>query len=673
MRSVISLLVAALSAVASPVSYTVVGDEPGSWPAILEPAGFRNGPAARLLILRAGADSAVDWEAKAASGAWIVLEGESAVAESFGFSASKRRVLVRSVLDARAPRVSIVWQHQLELPVHDVPAGARVFVRERWTGAPLLAGMRTGAGAVLWMAASPGERGYERFPYLPHALADLGLETGVRSQRLWAFFDSSYRLRVDPEYFARRWREAGIAALHVAAWQYNEPDAARDKWLADLIAACHRNAILVYAWIELPHVSERFWQDHPEWREKTAALQDAHLDWRRLMNLQNADCRAAVLRDTQALLRRFDWDGVNLGELYFESLEGAANPARFTPFNDDVRRMYREQHGADPVELMRRGDGAELRPFLEFRAALTRDMQEFWTGALDAFRRAERPGMDLVLTHIDDRFDERMRDSLGADAAAVLPMLDRRDFTFLIEDPATVWHLGPERYPEIAARYGELTSRRDRLAIDINIVERYQDVYPTKQQTGTELLQLVHIAAGSFERVALYFENSIHPSDVRLLSAAGAVLDRYDEAAGKLVVSSRRGAGVPWTGGALVDGRLWPVLDGGTVWLPGGSHTVESTVLQPPLRILAFNGDLHSATAADGAVEISYESGSRALALLDTTPASVEIDGEAVVTDLLPGNVLRLPRGQHIVTIRAQASMSSITAPDTPVSRASRP
>ena len=41
----------------------------------------------------------------------------------------------------------------------------------------------------------------------------------------------------------------------------------------------------------------------------------------------------------------------------------------------------------------------------------------------------------------------------GADAARVLPLLDTRSFTFLIEDPATVWHLGPERYPAIAERY----------------------------------------------------------------------------------------------------------------------------------------------------------------------------------------------------------------------------
>ena len=84
---------------------------------------------------------------------------------------------------------------------------------------------------MLWVAASPGERGYERFPYLLNALADLGLEPPFRSARLWAFFDSAYRSRVDLDYFAARWRKAGIAALHVAAWHFFEPDPEQDAYL----------------------------------------------------------------------------------------------------------------------------------------------------------------------------------------------------------------------------------------------------------------------------------------------------------------------------------------------------------------------------------------------------------------------------------------------------------
>src|ERR1017187_7801688 len=179
----------------------------------------------------------------------------------------------------------------------------------------------------------------------------------------------------DADYLAARWRKAGISALHVASWHFYDADAERDEYLKRLIEACHRHGVLVYAWIELPHVSEKFWNDHPQWREKTAVLQDAQLDWRKLMNLQNQDCTTAIRAGLKQTMERFDWDGVNLAELYFESLEGAGNPARFTPMNDDVRAEFLAQSGCDPIELWnRRADAQSLRRFLDFRAGLAQRM-----------------------------------------------------------------------------------------------------------------------------------------------------------------------------------------------------------------------------------------------------------------------------------------------------------
>ena len=124
-------------------------------------------------------------------------------------------------------------------------------------------------------------------------------------------------------------------------------------------------------------MSEKFWADHPAWREQTAAGQDAQLDWRKLMNLQNPECHKAVEGEIATLLRRFDWDGVNVAELYFESLEGAANPARFTPMNANVRSDFKALAGFDPKELFSPDSPLydaknpnALRKFLDFRAAL---------------------------------------------------------------------------------------------------------------------------------------------------------------------------------------------------------------------------------------------------------------------------------------------------------------
>jgi hypothetical protein len=529
-----------------------------------------------------------------------------------GVTAGEERITVRRIIDARRPDLEIYWDRPLEIPRFALPPQAAVFAKERWSGAPVLAGWREGDRAFLWSATDPGPRGFERYPYLLQALADLGLQPPARGAHLWAFFDSSYRLRADMDLMASRWRKAGIAAIHVAAWHYWEPDPERDAYLARLIETCHRHAVLVYAWLEFPHVSEKFWRDHPQWREKTGLLGEAHLDWRKLMNLQNAECARAVKEGARALAARFDWDGINLGELYFESLEGYSNPARFTPFNDDVRREFRARAGFDPVELFgeRANDAPAMRQFLDYRAELARRMQDEWLGVLSEIRRSS-PGLDLVLTHIDDRFDTQIRDLLGADASKVLPLLDKHDFTFLVEDPATIWHLGPQRYPEIARRYQALTPKHDRLGIDINIVERYQDVYPTKQQTGVELFQLVHLAAQSFERVALYFENSILAPDIPLLAAAAAGAPRITPRGAGLEVESARDVLVAWKGPARVNGKPWPMWDGEYVRLPPGIHRIEPGEAGP--QVTDLNAKLIAAEVNERGAMIEYESRSRAI------------------------------------------------------------
>jgi hypothetical protein len=642
------------------LTFHVAGDDPAvdpsGWPAILSSIGLQNAARGDVEVIPAGvAVTETDWNQRVERGTILVLEGASPLAASFGFRAGTKRVAVQSVEDLRVPQLRIIWEQPADVPVIETPKEAHVFARERHEKAPLVAGFRRGAGAVLWVAVAPGPRGYDRFPYLPQALADLGLTPPFRSARLWAFFDSSYRSRVDLDYFAPRWRQAGIAALHVAAWHYWEPDPQGDEYLRHLIDACHRNGIQVYAWIELPHVSERFWDRHPEWREKTALLQDAQLDWRKLMNLTNRAAFAEASRGLRELVDRFDWDGVNLAELYFESLEGHENPARFTPMNSDVRAEFLAASGIDPLDLFdpkspryyeKTAQG--MAQFLGFRADLARRQQAEWIAQVEDIRKT-KSWLDLTLTHVDDRFDTTMREKVGADTSKTLPLLVQHDFTFLIEDPATIWHLGPQRYPQIAARYQALTARTEKLAIDINVVERYQDVYPTKQQTGSELFTLLHLASSAFPRVAVYFENSILAPDLPLLPSAATTVQRAERASDRLVVDSRAGVGAQWTGPALVDGRPWPVASDTVVWLAPGSHSIQPAAVKPVLRLVDLNAELHSAAAVDGGMEFAYQSSARALAAFETLPALFQIDG-ADAHPVTIGNVVMLPRGQHVVT-----------------------
>ena len=655
MRLLVSLAVwcAALAPAAELPYFAVLGDDAAAWPAILSSIGLEPAPAdaAHVLVVRSGASASRDWATRVEGGAILILEGESSLAGMFGFRPGAEHVRVASLLDAHRPHLPVIWEKPLELPVFVVPEEARVFARERWTGAPLIAGFRRGQGAVLWIAVSPGERGYERFPYLLAALCGLGLEPPFRSTGLWAFFDFAYRSRVDLEYFAARWRNAGIGALHVAGWHFYEPDAERDAYLTRLIELCHREGILVYAWLELPHVSDKFWSDHPEWREKTAILQDAHLDWRKLMNLANRQCFRAASAGIRNLLSRFDWDGVNLAELYFESLEGLDNPSRLTPMNDDVRAAFRARYGFDPVSIFSaHADSASRKLFLEFRRDLARRIQEEWLDVLESARE-QTPHLDIVLTHVDDRFDPAIRDALGADAGRMLELLDRRAFTFLIEDPATVWDRGPDRYHQLWEAYRNLTSHPENLAIDLNVVERYQDVYPTKQPTGIELFQLVHQASGHFPRIAVYFESSLLAPDLTLLQSSAARVNRIVRAGSGITADASGAFGIPWEGAVKLDEQLWPATDGHIVWIPAGVHRLEAAPEFTSPRLLRLSGNLLGARVlSETSIEFSYRSQPRAIAIFDRMPRRIRIDGRLRPASAAGPTALFLPPGRHLVT-----------------------
>ncbi len=650
------MLVAVLPAFAAAPTYRATGTDAASWGKIFASIGMvKSGTADPMVVVAGANETAV---AKLAQSHIVILEGNTAASQSLGFIAKTETVEVRRICDVHAPKMNIIWEQAVSVKAVDVPAGFQVFATEKWKGIPVIAGKRAGNGAILWIATPPGATGIERYPYLLQALVDLGLSLPLRSTSLWAFFDSSYRIRADVDYLARRWRQSGISVLHVAAWHNVEPDAVQDEFLNRLIEACHRNAILVYAWLELPHVSEKFWADHPAWREKTAIGQDAQLDWRKLMNLQNPDCHREVAKEIGALLERFDWDGVNVAELYFESLEGASNPARFTPMNDDVRQEFKRTGGFDPKLLFDPASSYSagknpqgLRAFLDFRAGLASRMQADWLDVIDR-TRSSKPYLDVVLTHIDDRFEPGIRDALGADVARSLPLIQARHSTLLVEDPATLWNLGAERYSKLAGKYHELTPDHSQIAIDINVVERYQDVYPTKKQTGVELLELVHEATASFHRVALYFENSLEKQDLALLPSAATTATVTEKSVDEMEIDASEPTRVLWQGPVEVDGKLWPMKSEQSVLAPAGRHRLSTGTGEAAVIIADFNGEIRSAVASQESVDVSYSSRSRAIALFGSPVSSVEIDGAPLwkrVADQ-PTMSIVLPAGQHVVT-----------------------
>jgi hypothetical protein len=94
------------------------------------------------------------------------------------------------------------------------------------------------------------------------------------------------------------------------------------------------------------------------------------------------------------------------------------------------------------------------------------------------------------------------------------------------------------------------------------------------------------------------------------------------------------------------------VQDDDILWLPAGPHAIEGVPPPTGPRLLYLNGDLKAARAVDAnAIEFTYQSASRAIAILSRVPVKLQIDGADEVPKWAGPHTLLLPRGQHFVTL----------------------
>src|SRR5262249_13147090 len=95
-----TLLLASAALAAEPqVWFSVIGPDPGAWPQILTSIGLtrQDSDQARIYVLRSATPASKSWADRAEQGAFVILEGESPVAESFGFKGGSQRVRVGSI------------------------------------------------------------------------------------------------------------------------------------------------------------------------------------------------------------------------------------------------------------------------------------------------------------------------------------------------------------------------------------------------------------------------------------------------------------------------------------------------------------------------------------------------------------------------------------------------
>jgi len=309
----------------------------------------------------------------------VYLEGDSALAHGLGIQFLTVQTSLNGITDLHHPEIKISWAESATMQVFS-STNLTSFCVSTNNRMSVLAGGSLGAGQWLFSGVALDTNqgwGYGRFPYFHEAFLNwFHLQPSLKRNNLIAYLDWGFYYKQDPHQVAAHLKANGIREVHLSSWY--KLDSCRTFFSA-FIDACHSHGILVYSWLELPEVTDDFWNLHPEWREQTAVLTDADSasDWRKLMALEIPDCMAAIQQQLQTLLTAFPWDGVDVAELYFDSPAGFDNPAWFTPMCQWVRNDFAAQYCIDPVEFFEPtsshyhlNDPTDFRQFLNYRSQL---------------------------------------------------------------------------------------------------------------------------------------------------------------------------------------------------------------------------------------------------------------------------------------------------------------
>jgi uncharacterized protein YdaL len=606
------------------------------------------------------------------SGGPVVAEGKQPWLTQLGFVWQGRQITLDTVTDDAYPEMAIRWRPEVHLERFEEPDGVRELMTDTESDQMLAFSGEHGAGHYVYLAAPLDDHttdGTSHYPYFPRYINEtFGVNTALRSPRIEAYFDPSYKPGADWDRLAVQWRKSGIRTVYTAAWLFF------DQWsfrYGDFIKACHRHGIAVYAWFWFPQVSLKFWNDHPEWREKTPSGDDGKIVWRYLMNLENPACYRAAMDWMKSLLNQYEWDGVNISELNFDyDSKDPFDPKHFVPMNANVRADFRKRSGFDPIQLFQptsqryyKYDHTSFDKFMRYRENLVIDMHRKVLTELEPLRRAK--SFEVIVSTLDSLHSKTVRPGTGLDSRRLVALMKDFDFTLQVQDPSEFWMKPPDRYRRFAQTYLKLVKDPSRFMFDVNVVPD-RDItptnLPTKTATGTELVRTVAAATSSFGRVAIYSENTVPMQDWTLLRIA---LTRG---------STLSGGGGDWKIGGpapvlltpaedrdyYMDGRLWPAVSADGVLAPPGRHRLSTSrpwyhFLDPgtmPARLMSISGDLLDARVMPTGLIFRYASPGRAVAVFNERPREILIDGKEVHVPMETSGFTwsaMLPGGEHWV------------------------
>ncbi|MBA4312801.1 MAG: hypothetical protein C0417_09245 [Chlorobiaceae bacterium] len=615
----------------------------------------------------------------------VVTDGKNYLAEELGIKFTDSKIKIDRMRDHLYPSDALVLKFPEIMTRFDFLPEDEILCSEEKIDAPVVIGRTYGKGKFIFLGTrfdpmSTG--GYSRFPYfMEYIRSFFHLKPILRRENLEVFFDPGYRHNISVEDLVKRWVADGIRIVHAVGWHQYE------KWTYNykrLIELCHANGILVYAWLEPPHVSEKFWKDHPEWKELNFRGEPVIASWRFPVALTDSNCLNEVKNMYKSFLLQHDWDGVNVAELYFEAgTDGPENSNLMTPMHPSARSEFKKLYGFDPANLFDekseyywKKNAYAWKRYEEYRVDRLSKLHEEFLMMIGEVK-SEKPYFDVVLTVMDDVGNPELRKNHGVDAIRINELKKKYNFTLQIEDPQSEWSKDPRRYSVIAERYKSLLGEKDAVMIDINILqfrdEKKPTIFPTLVQTGIESYMLVNVAAASAERFSLYSESSIRPQDLRMMSYAASASASISTIPNgwKLSTPFPVMLELPQNFTALTTSTGERITsDRGMFLLPAGNHILSAdksegelfnTSMPAPGKLLTISGKMLGLINSNRSVSVSYSSSTRCYASFSHRPYNIYIDDKETIVPILAGHrrfTAVLPPGEHHVLAVLETTVS---------------
>ena len=471
----------------------------------------------------------------------------------------------------------------------------------------------------------------------------------------------------------------GIRIIHAAGWHEYQ------KYTYDykrLINLAHANGILVYAWLEPPQVSQKFWNDHPQWREKNYKNEDVRPSWRYPVALTDDSCLDAMNIEFRKFLESYDWDGVNLAELYFEAAKGLEDPKYFTPMHRSARNEVMKLFGIDLPKIFDPTSSSYWKNSNDIKNKIIqyriKKLDSVYDLFLNTFTQVakKKNGFEIIVTAMDSYGSPEIKEYLAVDMGKIIQLQKKYGFSLNVEDPENLWSNDPARYSEMGKFYSQIIGNNSKLLLDLNILNfRKENVitpFPTLIQTGTESYNLINAASIGAPRCVIYSESSVNAQDLSFFPYAASIGIEYKVLDNGYEINSPNSFELKLPKNVKeisLDGNPISPFRDNIFSIPAGKHiitfsNVAVTSFSPnelQAKILSFTGNLMSIAYGMKDIKFAYDSQTRTLLSLNREPTWVKVDRQDYKFSIMEGNdcfSIFLPPGNHYIEIGVGNSFS---------------